>query len=419
MCGLSGIVITNPEAIPLELTKGIFSMLMIENDDRGGHSWGAWGTGIEPVRGLGKYRNSAEDWHKATEDFKYNDDGLTFMFGHTRFGTHGAKTVENSHPFESGGLILAHNGVVDVDGYDHKDHAVDSGRIALSIVEHGWKDGMAKVTGMCGLLTSVGNVPMIYRHDQVLHIALFDWGTVISSTLMDLELVVKTYFGLSPNHIGPALENVFYQPGWGDIAEVAPAAKRKPYVAPAIVPNYQCGTRMLGGYAGLSDDDYDFIYPPDNSRRTYTPPTTPLSPYTPATTPAKTIFETTEAITRPLPMDTGTDIDKINAGKVTEVKRTPHVNRFGQMGPLKAELDPNVDQFEYCECCGMATVLLDLYVVDTGWSNNFVMCIECIVDEITTGDPVTCYGRYGEVEETDLDGVLDEADIPRDRRRDV
>lgn len=408
MCGLSGIVVTKPELIPLELAKGIFSMLMIENDDRGGHSWGAWGTNIPAIRGLGKYRNGSDDWHEAIRDMKYNTGGLTFLFGHTRYGTHGAKTVENSHPFEEGSLILAHNGVVDVEGYDHKDHAVDSGRIAKAVVQHGWKDGMAKVTGMCGLLVSVGNIPMIYRHEQVLHYATFDWGTVISSTLMDLELVVKTYFGMTPTHIGPVIENTFTQPGWGNVNEVAPGAARKPYVAP-VTQASSCGTRMIGDYASW-DERWDDVYPADHSRRT-------ITPYTQPTT--KAVIETATPYVRPLPMtmDSGPDIDRIYAGKTTEIKRTPHTNRFGQMGPTKTELNPSVDEFEYCECCGNATVLPDLYVVDTGWSNNFIMCIECIVDEITTGDPVTCYGRYGEVEETDLDGVLDEDDIPNDRRR--
>jgi hypothetical protein len=37
MCGLSGIVVTKPDQLPIEVMKIIFSLLMEENDDRGGH----------------------------------------------------------------------------------------------------------------------------------------------------------------------------------------------------------------------------------------------------------------------------------------------------------------------------------------------------------------------------------------------
>lgn len=74
------------------------------NDKRGGHSWGVCSieNGSTDInRGLGDMADHA--WHLAD---------ATFVMGHTRYATIGAKTVENAHPFEIDDIIGAHNGGV-------------------------------------------------------------------------------------------------------------------------------------------------------------------------------------------------------------------------------------------------------------------------------------------------------------------
>ena len=250
MCGLSGIVITQPKLIPMELVKTIFSLLMEENDDRGGHSWGAWGSKMAPVRGLGKYSTNRAPLHAWLKDFRFVEKGPTFLFGHTRYGTHGSRTIENSHPFVEGNITLAHNGVVDVEGYTTEDHAVDSARIAIALTQKGYVGGMACVMGMCSLLLSVDGQPLVYRHDQVLNYAQFPWGSAISSTFMDLELTVVKRLGLEP--VGGVLsvpENTFCQPGFGLINVPAPGKERPKYVPPE--------PRRKTWYGGISTDEDD------------------------------------------------------------------------------------------------------------------------------------------------------------------
>lgn len=92
------------------------------NDNRGGHSWGFCATDNNELvvkRGLGDMAMAA---HQMIDH--------TTLFGHTRYGTTGANTVENAHPFEIGNIIGAHNGIV----YNHtnlqrkydRNHEVDS-----------------------------------------------------------------------------------------------------------------------------------------------------------------------------------------------------------------------------------------------------------------------------------------------------
>jgi|GEM_PF-4046700 len=266
MCGLSGIVITQPKLIPMELVKTIFSLLMEENDDRGGHSWGAWGSRKAPIRGLGKYSTNRAPLHAWLKDFRFMEGGPTFLFGHTRFGTHGGRTIENSHPFEEGNITLAHNGVVEVEGYTTEDHAVDSARIAIALTQKGYVGGMACVMGMCSLLLSVDGQPLVYRHDQVLNYAQFPWGSAISSTFCDLELTVVKRLGLEPvGGVQNVPENTFCQPGFGLINVSAPGKERPKYVPPE--PKKRT---WYGGLAVDEDDDrfsgnrHDMRYDEDN-----------------------------------------------------------------------------------------------------------------------------------------------------------
>jgi hypothetical protein len=116
MCGIFGYGFK--KGAVSEGARAILASRLAEaNDDRGGDSWGyalLGADGPQVKRGLGKLVNRAPEIGSA----------LT-CFAHTRWATHGAKTLDNAHPFEIGGVIGAHNGII----YNHRELCVEYSRM--------------------------------------------------------------------------------------------------------------------------------------------------------------------------------------------------------------------------------------------------------------------------------------------------
>lgn len=96
MCGLLGWFTTHGERRLIPLAAA----LMVQMDDRGGHSWGYWADG-KIWKGLGDIAEGvgARSLRNAS-----------VLMAHTRLASVGAVSIANCHPFTCGNIIGAHNG---------------------------------------------------------------------------------------------------------------------------------------------------------------------------------------------------------------------------------------------------------------------------------------------------------------------
>jgi len=261
MCGLFAVIPTM--AVSAEFAQKLrflIRTLARENDTRGGHSWGLWSYDYEPFRGLGKIGESMEDLVQFTDTcWKPKKNG--WIAGHTRFGTHGARSVENSHPFVHGDLTLAHNGIVQVKMEDEevKAHPVDSGQLCIAISKFGMEEALKNTSGMCGLLFSDAYRRLYaYRSDQVLHVAKCPWGYAISSDARHLRLSLE-FCGFFDNEITEFTESTVLAPWYEDFVPFEVKTKgRTTYTTYGTTYGGGCGAGQNGYRWWEREDEYGY-----------------------------------------------------------------------------------------------------------------------------------------------------------------
>jgi len=198
VCGLFAVI---PNGVlnrrQREQLRNLFLWLGASNDDRGGHSWGMWGRDTRSVKGLGYFLNNVRAVNKTLKNWRCESG--SWIAGHTRYATHGAKSIANAHPFNYGNLTLAHNGILDVYApVTGKVPECDSAHLAKYLSEQlfyqpdlafedVFKKSIDNVCGSIGLLMSdeAGNL-RAYASCQELHVAEGSWGYAISSSKIHL-----------------------------------------------------------------------------------------------------------------------------------------------------------------------------------------------------------------------------------------
>lgn len=183
MCGLIGFT-GKQKANPFIINK-----LMKANDKRGGHSTGYY-DGNDFVKVLGK----SVGLHQQVRQLKTNK-----FIGHTRYSTHGARTIPNQHPFIYGDVIGAHNGVV----YNYKDVGkefscgeteVDSQMIFKVLDKTNCDFGtLGKFSGALATLFTVGEYYYTYRKTNPLWCGRDKNGDVYFSSLRDVLIECKLH----------------------------------------------------------------------------------------------------------------------------------------------------------------------------------------------------------------------------------
>jgi len=183
MCGLIGF--TGKQ----KANTVILNQLLIANDSRGGHSTGYF-DGTNFTKCLGK----SIPLHKEVRQLETS----TFI-GHTRFSTHGARTIPNQHPFQYGEVIGAHNGVVHNykevgEEFKCKETEVDSQMIfsVLNKTKHDFKT-LGKFTGALATLFQIGDLFYTYRKTNPLWVGRSKNGDVYFSSLKDVLVKCKLH----------------------------------------------------------------------------------------------------------------------------------------------------------------------------------------------------------------------------------
>ena len=155
MCGLVGVA-----GNLFQNDKVAFRNLLILDVFRGDHS-----TGVAIVKSDNQAFTTKQIGHPfslfESDEETFTPSGLVkdadvkVMLGHNRYGTVGAKTAENAHPFIQGNVIGAHNGTLEWDCKNRLDDfdnfEVDSEALIYNINKNGPDKAISNTTGAYAL----------------------------------------------------------------------------------------------------------------------------------------------------------------------------------------------------------------------------------------------------------------------------
>ena len=166
MCGIFGAI----KAPGATINSGIIRALAIANRERGTDSLGFFGSDGKISKSVGDPMDVLID--KDVNAYVENacDKGW-FVAGHTRYATTGKVNTPNSHPFQFGRIIGAHNGMVQ---YPHdRKYTVDSQYLfdELNRANGDYQTALAAIDGYWGLSWFDGEAFYLQAHDNTVAVA--------------------------------------------------------------------------------------------------------------------------------------------------------------------------------------------------------------------------------------------------------
>ena len=193
--------------------------LALENDRRGGDSWGIFHPdrtkGERIVKGLGTAVQSWDALALPAEGLA----GSQRAIGHTRFGTHGEKNdIECAHPFHIGGIVGCHNGVLsnhtELNKKYGRDFKVDSQHLIAHLAEERTAEDWLEIHGY-GLLcwwdeAAPGRINFLRFNNGEICVATIEGGGTIWSSNQDHLKRAVSLAGLTIKTIYKTEEDVVH-----------------------------------------------------------------------------------------------------------------------------------------------------------------------------------------------------------------
>lgn len=202
MCGIAGYTTNKRTTYQHSIAIAIMAKHM---DERGGHSWGCM-DGTQTIHGLGSINLGLTLTNKMPMQFAL----------HTRYGTTGARVVENSHPFtlqgSKGEVVGMHNGIISNHYELNRDYkrnlAVDSQHIFANLADG---KNLNDLQGYGAIVYRLNGEWYVGRfNDGDMKVALTDAGVFFAST-KDAIMEGLSYAGIAIQKWLKVKDNAVYR----------------------------------------------------------------------------------------------------------------------------------------------------------------------------------------------------------------